>query len=515
MTSQVEFGFHQHRNHSTNPCPVTSDSNQVNITSPGWATVVTAADVTLIIVLSLIIITIFVGNIFVVLSVVLFCKMRTLSNGLIASLASADLLVAVLVLPISLQHEVVGRWTLGPQVCDFWITSDVFCCTASILNIVVIALDRYWLITKNVDYTHSAVFSRPKVCVAMLGLAWTIAALISASPLFGWRKGTEKEDPGVCMISQDYGYTIFSTFSSFWIPLFVILVVYCKIFLFARKRVIKKTKQQHQGSSRRSNPDLPPSGVIVVGPAGPRRSLPAGERSPDSLSPSESTVFQVRSRCLDRRSMSPDNLQVVEVSETLITPSHHLGASRGSPSGCCSPRRSELADESDHRLGDLVVFGGSFRLPESDDVIFGEPTSTSVNGASPSNAGSVHRRDRPRVRTTSGGVAGGVGGGGRGYEFRATLTVSVARTQRRHSQRIRRSARTLGLIIGAFLVCWCPFFVVATVAPFCNRSHVPPALQSFVLWLGYSNSLLNPAIYAIWEKSFRKSFRRLGTCDVR
>ena len=97
---------------------------------------------TVAVLLSTLIVGIFTGNMLVIVSVVCFSKMRTLSNAMIASLASADLLVAVVVLPISLQRELSDSWTLGQSVCDLWITSDVFCCTASILNIVVIAVDR-------------------------------------------------------------------------------------------------------------------------------------------------------------------------------------------------------------------------------------------------------------------------------------------------------------------------------------------------------------------------------------
>lgn len=78
---------------------------------------------------------IIVGNVFIVASVTLFREMRTLTNWTIVSLATADLLVGIVVLPFSLQYEVLGRWTLGRIVCDFWITADVLCCTASILNI--------------------------------------------------------------------------------------------------------------------------------------------------------------------------------------------------------------------------------------------------------------------------------------------------------------------------------------------------------------------------------------------
>lgn len=60
----------------------------------------------------------------------------------ILSLAVADLLVACLVMPLSAVYEISREWKLGPELCDMWTSSDVLCCTASILHLVAIALDR-------------------------------------------------------------------------------------------------------------------------------------------------------------------------------------------------------------------------------------------------------------------------------------------------------------------------------------------------------------------------------------
>lgn len=80
---------------------------------------------------------------------------------------------------------------------------------------------------------------------------------------------------------------------------------------------------------------------------------------------------------------------------------------------------------------------------------------------------------------------------------------------------MRNSARMLGLIIGGFVLCWLPFFLLATAVPFCaDACDVPGPVASVALWLGYSNSLLNPVIYAIWDRNFRNCFRRLATCDL-
>lgn len=50
-------------------------------------------------------------------------------------------------MPIAVLKEVTRSWMLGYIICDIWIMIDLLCCTASILHLVAIALDRYWAIT--------------------------------------------------------------------------------------------------------------------------------------------------------------------------------------------------------------------------------------------------------------------------------------------------------------------------------------------------------------------------------
>ena len=48
-----------------------------------------------------------------------------------------------------------------------------------------------------------------------------------------------------------------------------------------------------------------------------------------------------------------------------------------------------------------------------------------------------------------------------------------------------------------------PFFVVATVRPFCGelcRRAIPPPVVSLIAWLGYVNSLINPLIYTVFNR---------------
>lgn len=59
-----------------------------------------------------------------------------------------------------------------------------------------------------------------------------------------------------CMVSQDITYQIFATASSFYVPLFVILVLYWRIFQTARKR-IRRRQQVNFGVDRKENVFIP------------------------------------------------------------------------------------------------------------------------------------------------------------------------------------------------------------------------------------------------------------------
>ena len=50
-------------------------------------------------------------------------------------------------MPIAVLKEVTRSWVLGSIICDAWVMIDLLSCTASILHLVAIALDRYWAIT--------------------------------------------------------------------------------------------------------------------------------------------------------------------------------------------------------------------------------------------------------------------------------------------------------------------------------------------------------------------------------
>lgn len=70
-----------------------------------------------------------VGNLFVIVAILIERNLRTIGNYLVLSLAIADLLVALLVMPLAGIYQILERWTLGVLLCDIWTSADVFCCT--------------------------------------------------------------------------------------------------------------------------------------------------------------------------------------------------------------------------------------------------------------------------------------------------------------------------------------------------------------------------------------------------
>lgn len=90
------------------------------------------------------------GNFLLVLSVCLVKKLKQPSNYLIVSLAVADLAVAVVVMPfVSITDLIGGHWIFGQLFCNVFIAMDVLCCTASILTLCVISIDRSIFLTSS------------------------------------------------------------------------------------------------------------------------------------------------------------------------------------------------------------------------------------------------------------------------------------------------------------------------------------------------------------------------------
>lgn len=308
-----------------------------------------------------------VGNILVILSVVCHRHLRTPTNYFIVNLAIADLLLSFTVLPFSAALDVIGYWVLGRVFCNIWAAVDVLCCTASILSLCVISIDRYIGVRYSLQYP--AMMTKKKAILALLGV-WVLSIVISIGPPLGWKEQAPPDDK-VCRITQEPSYAVISSLGSFYIPLSVLLVMYCRVYIVAKRTT---------------------------------KNLEAG----------------VMKECSDSMELT---LRI-----------HH---------------RSIQGNDS---------------------------FSSRSKGQSP----------------------------------RSSLSLKLLKFSRE-----KKAAKTLGIVVGMFVLCWLPFFIILPLGSISSLLKPPETLFKVIFWLGYFNSCLNPIIYPCSSKEFKRAFIRILRCQCR
>ncbi|XP_056138736.1 alpha-1A adrenergic receptor-like [Lampris incognitus] len=307
------------------------------------------------------------GNILVILSVVCNRHLRTPTNYFIINLAIADLLLGTTVLPVSATLEILNYWVFGRILCDIWAAVDVLCCTASIMSLCVISIDRYIGVSHPLQYP--GIVTERRALLAMLGV-WVLSVVISIGPLLGWKQPPSPDDT-VCLITEEPFYALFSSLGSFYIPLVVILAMYCRVYIVA-KRTTKNLE----------------AGVM-------RERMNSGE----------------------------------------LTLRIHKGS---------------------HVHDDSVTSGSK----------------------------------------------------GRAHQARSSLTVKLLKFSRE-----KKAAKTLGVVVGMFTLCWLPFFLALPIGSFNVNLRPPEFLFKVIFWLGYFNSCLNPIIYPCYSREFKMAFIQILRCQ--
>lgn len=72
-----------------------------------------------------------------------------------------------------------------------------------------------------------------------------------------------------------------------------------------------------------------------------------------------------------------------------------------------------------------------------------------------------------------------------------------------------RVAKTISLVIGLFLMCWSPFFIVNMVFVFCTTCAHPRWLVRVSKMMHYSNSMMNFFVYSVRSPEFRTFFKKI------
>ncbi|KAK2495826.1 hypothetical protein MC885_013886 [Smutsia gigantea] len=162
------------------------------------------------------------GNALVCISVAAERALQTPTNYFIVSLAAADLLLALLVLPLFVCSEVQGGvWLLRPRLCDALMAMDVMLCTASIFNLCAISVDRFVAVAVPLRYNRQSGGGRQ---LLLIGATWLLSAAVAA-PVVCALNEARGRDPAACRL-EDRAYVVYSSVCSFFLPCPLMLLLY-------------------------------------------------------------------------------------------------------------------------------------------------------------------------------------------------------------------------------------------------------------------------------------------------
>uniref|UniRef100_A0AC34G991 G-protein coupled receptors family 1 profile domain-containing protein n=1 Tax=Panagrolaimus sp. ES5 TaxID=591445 RepID=A0AC34G991_9BILA len=403
------------------------------------------------------------GNLLVVLTVNNDHKLRSQrQNWLIVSLAIADLLVGLLVMPLTMTYEIIGVWVLGDILCELWLALDVLFVTASILHICIISLDRYWSVTQPLTYPSKRTPTRITI---MIGVAWSVSLLICMPPILGWR---QPKASGECSVSNELGYVLYSSLGSFYIPVIILMMVYWRIFAITKHHSRQRLKETERTDK-----------TLCQMAAASR--LNAAAKFADVKKDRISAI-------------SPSSTPLIET--TLIVQKDALNGYTKNPEDNINGSKIAISINGTSSSGDEIYLPQKF---DNNNTIKVSPEKKSSKVKQTFNRklfefNSLYTK-RSKWMSSLEEVSESSNGKKPTDKRRKLLKAKE-----------RQATMLLGLILTAFIASWLPFFVLYVLGAFSYEA--PTVVFKFFFWLGYCNSGINPVIYTVFNREFKRALCR-------
>lgn len=491
------------------------------------------------------------GNSLVILSVCRHSKLRVTTNWFVVSLACADILVALFAMTFNASVIISGRWLFKPWVCDFWNSCDVLASTASILHLCCISIDRYIAITRPLDYPMKITTRR---VVYALCAVWISSALLSYIPIFTGVYTTAEhikwleDNPDQCDFVVNRVYAVVSSSISFWIPSSIMVCTYWRIykeatrqekFIYKAQSMMPAPMSNHHSSSSHSQAASKQrrSKSMAFSSSGPGAAHSSNEarirqlaRQQHELQPPASAAAPATTGGNRQLATSggggcgPSSLVVKQTSsnnDLLPNNESNIATTELSQPVSISERASsllQLAQRTDSSTGSPGA--GAETDPLTTAPIQRDKTQDSSNNltvaerqtvakvpAPPAKPGNNRRRPNGARTTTFADEEDDEDDDRDSNSGQSTPTNrSISKMKREH-----KAAKTLGIIMGVFILCWLPFFSWYTPQHLCGQACgeiVPRGAVTILFWIGYFNSTLNPIIYAYFNHEFRDAFKK-------
>ncbi|XP_006626318.2 trace amine-associated receptor 13c-like [Lepisosteus oculatus] len=186
------------------------------------------------------------GNLIVIVSISHFKQLHTPTNFLVLSLAVADFLVGLTVMPFCLILLIETCWYFGEKFCILYKTIGCIVASVSVYNIACIAIDRYLAVCDPLLYSIKITANLTRIAILHV---WLLSVLYSLALLYfnGNISSAEKHNTclGECLFFINDMWSM-ADIIIFMLPCFVMLLLYGKVFIVARShaKVISSFKEQ-------------------------------------------------------------------------------------------------------------------------------------------------------------------------------------------------------------------------------------------------------------------------------
>ncbi|KAM4770973.1 alpha-2A adrenergic receptor-like [Rhinophrynus dorsalis] len=207
------------------------------------------------------------GNILVIIVITGTKGFHSLTSVFIINLAISDCLVGLGVMPfvaLSLLHE---EWNKINELCLFVGYMSSVYCTASVLSVAAISLDRYWAIVDCLRYDTPWTTQRTLCIITWI---WFQAALTCCPPLIGWSQFTYVPAKSICTVdwAASTSYTVIFTSFSLFMPTAVLIYCHIRIVNIARRhakkiQILENQLQKNSPRKKVTDVDKPTCSQLV------------------------------------------------------------------------------------------------------------------------------------------------------------------------------------------------------------------------------------------------------------
>ncbi|MBN3320714.1 TA13C protein, partial [Atractosteus spatula] len=176
------------------------------------------------------------GNLVVIISISHFKQLHTPTNFLLLSLAVADFLVGLTVMPFRLAVLIETCWYFGETLCLLY---NLFCAVlalVSIYNVVCIAIDRYFAVCDALQYSTKITVN---TAWSMILLNWFLSLIYILSLVYFNGNFSNLQNLftcfGECSVSIDETSAVVDLLIVFFVPSSIMITLNLKIFAVARR----------------------------------------------------------------------------------------------------------------------------------------------------------------------------------------------------------------------------------------------------------------------------------------